>query len=320
MKENDFYVLYSHNIAVKGSDKSAIYNLHKGRITFVPGSLIEIIEALRHNSIGGLREQISSDADREQYDKYLQFLERNHLGMFLSNPEQFPPMDKQWMVPYEVMTAVLEYDCKDRKYDLERTLRELDGIGCNFLEIRVFDTDMSFLRKVLEGLSFSGIRSISLLLEYVPDIEQELGDLFDKNEKLECILVFNAPLHPMELHGPNIAFTEASIDDRSLQIDGDEYIINTKYFMEAQEFHPYFNRKVVIDRNGDLKNDLLFNKTFGNVNSSEIKDILESTDYKEIWEACPDRVIEYQGDALRYCRIYTDSLRKVGNLFTVDIP
>ncbi len=87
--------------------------------------------------------------------------------------------------------------------------------------------------------------------------------------------------------------------------------------MEAQEYHPYFNKKVVIDQNGNLKNDLLFSKVFGNINDTSIQEVLNTTDIKDLWMASPDKVVDYRDDILRYCRIYTDNQKKIGNLYTI---
>lgn len=318
MKESDFYVLYSHNVAVKGKDKSAIYNLHKGKLTFVPNTLVDVIDALRTTCIAELRSAIATDDDRKIFDDYLFFLEKHRLGMFIENPEQFPPMEKIWKNPYEIISAITEFDCFHQHYDLTEVLMQLDRLTCNFLEIRLYNTDLDYMRKILKAIYYSGIRSINLVLEYMDGLEREIAEIYTRNPKLECILVFKSQREIDFSEIDSIKFTSLTLEDEVLHIDGDEYIINTKYFMEAQHHHPYFNRKVVIDRFGNLKNDLSFRKIFGNVNGSEIAKLLAETDYKDLWTAHPDNVIDYQNDPLRYCRIYTDNLKKVNGVYTVD--
>lgn len=317
MKESDFYVLYSHNIPVRGKEISAIYNVHKGKIIFLPNSMVDIIEELRSNSIADLRLKITEKADKKIFDEYLLFLEKHRLGMYVDNPEQFPPMQKLWRNPYDIMTAVIEFDCFHQNYDLLDVLKQLDSFSCNFLELRCYKTDLSFITKVLNTIYFSGFRSINLVLEYMPGIESEIEKIYQKHTKLECILIFDSPLKISNPENDAVKFTTMGIDDNNLHISGGELIINTKYFMEAQFYHPYFNRKVVIDRFGNLKNDLSFQKIFGNVNGREIASVLENTDFKDLWNACPDKVIEYQNDPLRYCRIYTDNLKKINGVYTV---
>lgn len=318
MKESDFYVLYSHNIAVKGKDKSVIYNLHKGKLTFVPNSLVEVIEALRTTSIADLRLDIFDVEDKKVFDDYLLFLEKHRLGMFIDNPERFPPMEKIWRSPYEIMTAVIEFDCFHQHYDLVDVLLQLDQLTCNFIELRFHRTDLEYMRKALKAIYFSGIRSINFVVEYTSGLEQYIGEIYSKNTKVECVLVFNAPPEINCQEIDSVKFSSLTLENEALHIHGDEYVINTKYFMEAQRFHPYFNRKVVIDRLGNLKNDLSFQKVFGNVAGREIEKILEETDFKDLWTACPDKVIEYQNDPLRYCRIYTDNLKNVKGYYTID--
>ncbi len=95
MSENDFYVLYSYNIPVRGSDKSVIYNLHKSKLVFIPNSMLYLLELLREKCVKDVYCQIELDEDKMLFSEYLGFLKKYRLGMFTQNPEEFPPMEKE---------------------------------------------------------------------------------------------------------------------------------------------------------------------------------------------------------------------------------
>lgn len=316
MSESDFYVLYSHNIPVRGSDKSVVYNLHKGKLVFIPNSMLDILELLREKCVRDVYSQIKLAGDKKRFSEYLEFLKKYQLGMFTQHPEEFPPMEKKWRSPSEVMTAIIEFDSLS-SYDVEDAIRQLDDLSCHFLELRVGKRTLDSLNNIFFSFYNSGLKSINLILEYQSGVESYLSDIFEKHEKLECILVYGAPPELLKDSTDKIQFIELNPDEKKVQLEDDRYPINTKYFMEAQEYHPYFNKKVVIDQNGNLKNDLFFSKVFGNINDMSIKEVLSTTDIKDLWMASPDKVVDYRDDILRYCRIYTDNLKKIGNLYTI---
>ncbi len=90
-----------------------------------------------------------------------------------------------------------------------------------------------------------------------------------------------------------------------------KYIINIDFIVEAQQHNPYYNKKVCIDEFGNVKNCLLHEKTFGNINENKIIDIMSGGDFKKLWFASHDKIKGIMGNELRYNMLVTDPLQQI---------
>lgn len=307
-----YYILFSFNIPVRGSRKSVIYNLQKSKLIFIPGVMIDFIDCLRSMPIQEVKKSLSQDS-KKYFDDYMKFLIDNQLGFYTTNVNEFPDLNLEWKVPSSLIACVIEYDCFISDYSIEAIINELEELNCLHIEFFVKKTTREFLDKMCESTFFKSIKSINLYIEYTEEIEEILLDFFIKNKKIEYVLVYNATDNSKRIDTDRIVFTRENILKRQFIFPKDEYIVNVKYFTESLRFHPFFNRKVCVDYNGEVKNDLSFKTCFGNIKEESLYDILEFSCIKDLWYACPDRVLEYKEDVLRYCRVYTDELVKLEN-------
>jgi SPASM domain peptide maturase of grasp-with-spasm system len=315
MKPTEYFSLFSHNIPVKGEDKSVIYNLQKSNLIFIPNSLYELLASFRSTPVLAVKELID-ESDRNIFEDYLDFLDKNQLGFFTENIHEYPELSKEWKTPNTILNAVIEYDDLSTNYDLNKVLDELDELMCFHLEIRAKNVGIEYLNELAAHLSDKVFRSICLIVDYQESLEELLDAFFETNEKFESIIIYNTPREIISEKFPErINYVQNDIIAFLQDIDFplDHYVLNIKYFTEALQFHPYYNKKACITKNGEIKNCLRHEESFGNINESTISSILDTTDFKDLWHAAPDKVIDYQNDELRYCKFYTQKLEKISN-------
>ncbi len=318
MKKIEYFKLFSHNIPVQGKEKSAIYNLQRSGITFIPNSLYQILQEMDHQSVDEIRQSLPED-QRNIYESYIDFLLKNDLGFFTEFPAEFPKMPLTWQTPNVINTAVVEFDFNTETYDLKKLLSQLDEVLCTHIEIRLkvrnVDDIYSF-SELTKGLVF---RSIGLIVEYEDSLQDELNRIFSLNEKFEFIIVHNSPdinLNTGQFKDRINFITENIYDELyTKNFPEDNYIVNVKYFTESQKHHTYFNKRVCIDWEGNIKNCLMHTKSFGNIKEDKIKTILQESDFTELWNINPDRILDYKDDEMRYCRFYTEQIEKVDDYY-----
>ena len=67
----------------------------------------------------------------------------------------------------------------------------------------------------------------------------------------------------------------------------DFFNVNITLFTESQKHNTYFNRKLFIGANGEIKNALLTDEVFGNINElnsdAKISKIIESKEFQKYW-------------------------------------
>lgn len=95
-----------------------------------------------------------------------------------------------------------------------------------------------------------------------------------------------------------------------------KYLINNiQYFYECQEYNPYYNKKVSIDRKGDIKNCIKNKAVFGNILYNKLEAVIQSQAFREFWFVSHDRILEIKDSELRYNYIITNDLEKVSDQY-----
>ena len=315
MKETEYFKLFAHNVPVKGEDRSVIYNLQKADLIYIPNSMYDVVSLFETSTVLNVKKTFKND-DAIVFQSYLAFLIKNELGFFTEDIEEYPNLSKQWKCPNTVLNSVIEYDFKKNSYEIPKLINELDELLCLHIEIRIKNASIEKLKYFFSLIEGKVFRSISLIIEYDESFRNNLDEIFEENKKLESIIVYNTNKKIISEKFPDrINYFEESpllkLENENFPLD--YYVISIKYFTEALNYHPYYNKKVCVNNAGDIKNCLRHNHVFGNINSDTINSVLENSSFKDLWNASPDKVIQYKDDELRYCKFYTEELRKISN-------
>jgi SPASM domain peptide maturase of grasp-with-spasm system len=83
-------------------------------------------------------------------------------------------------------------------------------------------------------------------------------------------------------------------------ISEDTFSVNMGHFTESQEYNTCLNKKISIDKKGNIKNCLSMEKTFGNVFRDDIKSTIKTKEFQALWginkdsiEGCKDCEFRY---------------------------
>ena len=301
-----YFLLYAHNVPVRGSKRAAIYNLQAGQVLYIPLVLTNLIEAMRQAPVVEVRASFAPTRP-DLFDAYLDFLIRNDLGFYTNNPECFPRLSLDWDTPHPVQTAVI--DLNIAHYDPFPVLDQLDALLCRHIEIRLSNGNgtAATLKRLLAATHDRGFRSVSLLLDYAIVLGQPsawVHRLFDECARIDFILVYNAPFAgKSRTHPEHIQFLEDDLNSAAFREKTAKRrpIVNIPYFTESQQFNPYYNRRVCISQQGQIKNCLLHEQSFGSVLATPLSTAISSETFQALWHAAPDQVAHLRDSELRYC-------------------
>jgi SPASM domain peptide maturase of grasp-with-spasm system len=310
-----YFKIFAHNIPVSGKERSAIYDLQKGEITLIPNILYKIIQDLNQQPLNDVRRKYAPN-NPELFDNYVNFLLKKDLGFKTKSPESFPDLILEYDVPTEIYTAIIESDFKE--YNVKSLLETLDELLCQNLEMRLNINDLtqeevlSFVR-LLDKKTF---RSVVLILDYRQELwyEDWAIALYEACSKISKIIVVNCPVSFESKEYPQ----QISYSTKTLTELGEyrkRYIVNQNYFTEALQFNPFYNRKICVDNNGNIKNDLRQQESFGSIAEIEnvahqLKEILNNKSFRERWYASPDTIEGLKDSELRYCQFIPFLLEK----------
>ncbi|GAB2963024.1 hypothetical protein GCM10027048_34760 [Hymenobacter coalescens] len=299
------FQLYAHQVPVRGRDRSAIYDLHNAQVTFIPNVLYDILAALDQQPYADVQAAYAYDA--ASFGQYMAFLQRKELGFFTDNKAAFPKLRLEHHCPDELTSAVVEHDF--RHYDFATVAAQLDALRCRHLELRLTHATPARLARLADSLAGTTLRAVTVLLEYTAAVSAaELRALHAAHPKLSRIICHSAPHTGPDADLPALSYTPWR--PGAAAPPEPRYVVNTQFFAEAQRHNPYYNGRVCISRTGLVKNCLRHARSFGQVPTDALADIVRRDDFRELWFAAPDAIEELRDSPLRYCTYFPHELRR----------
>lgn len=300
IQQNTAIKLFENCIPVKGYCRSIIYDLQRSNYDFVPNDVVEFINQYDKTEISKILETDDSFfTEKQEYLDYLlqkEYLfkcEANQIGLF-------PQMDLAWKSSSLITNAVLGYD-KDL-FQLDKTLEELEYLGCRHILVvseKVLSEDeiQDFLNQLIK---FSFL-SVQIITKYSDKIcQSKLEKICSQYHNIQNIVFFDSNLEETKNVKSNILFFFQDNFPFIPVIDLSYFVVGVYSFTEAQKHNIYFNRKVFIDFNGDIKNSLNANKVFGNIRTNSIINSINNEDFQDIWYNAKDNTDICKSCEFRY--------------------
>lgn len=317
---NDKFLLFSSCTLVKGAYQSLICDLHRNFLYPIPDSLYQIIDKYQGCSIEHIKSQYNREHD-EIIDEYFAALEEKELIFFTADTSLFPPLSMEWDEPYHFTNAII--DIGKETANSITFIQELKKLGCQSVQIRVFDTlPLLEVEKVLSQFENGRISSIELLLGYDETYTVEVAkELCDKFHRLSVLTIHSSPEQSIHHFRPNefgnIFFITDNITSETCcgQIGPNFFTINVKTFTESQQFNSCLNRKISIDKHGHIKNCPSMGESFGHIQDTNLDTVQHNPEFKKHWNTNKDSIAVCKDCEFRYictdCRAYIEDPKDI---------
>lgn len=304
-----FFNLYANCIPIQGNQESIVVDLQNNEFISIPNLLFDVLKKTRSNTISEIKNLFNNDLNTG-IDHYFKYLSKIDYGFFLNNIENFPELDLDWNSPLRVENAILEIN-EDCQYDFNSAIKELSKLGCASLQIRINKSNVnSILFNILDATRMSRIKNVEILLpeflfedsltNYLEDIETRISFILVHSVADEN-LVKKIYKNSRYYKDNRLIFTSKAIVNTTTDvIKIENFIINMDFFCEAQKYNVALNRKVCIDNEGNFKNFLAHNNTYGNFKNGSITKLIQNSDFTRKWfinndsiEVCKDCQFRY---------------------------
>jgi hypothetical protein len=291
---------------VSGVEGHFMFNLEKNKYIQLPDVIFEVLKKYSHLTIEQIGHFYNDGEGRIL--KFLKMLKQTDFIFETQFPENYSSVNLDWNRPEKIFNAIVAYS-NNSNYDLIETLKQLDDLGTKYLEIRFLgDLHYSFIEYVLSQIRTSRLVMVDIILtdNIIPnaDLTEIFSKLFSKFPKINRVLISDIPQRKIALLPDivNVFYTTQSmeeIEERS-PLNHNKYIINTEFFKESQKYNPFYNRKVCISEKGLIKNCLRLSKSFGLIGSNTIADVINKSDFQELWHYNNDKDEKLKHSAFRY--------------------
>ena len=296
MRRDLYFKLFSSSVMVRGKSFGAIYLLNRERIERIPLEICDLIGGLSQFSIEQVKNQFENSLLVEQWIDYLW---KNNIGHFTSEPTLFCDLPTEYHRPSFIHRAQIEISPKS-SFDVASIAFQLDNLLCKHIEIRCVGlVRIETISSLISCFSRSCVRSIDLYVEKSSDIKKEdIVSVVENNPKIHTVYLFNS-LSTARLR--NVFFITRdfpSISEKKWDLN--RLVVNNQFFSESIKHNTFYHKKIAIDSNGFVKNDLSLSETFGNVNTTNISNIVFSDDFMRFWDINVDLIEQLKDSELRY--------------------
>jgi SPASM domain peptide maturase of grasp-with-spasm system len=319
-----YFKLFACCIPVKGFGRSVIYDVQRNAFEHIPNLLHELLQECRTSSIEELEYQYASE-DYEGLVKFLNYLIAHEYGFWTTSPEEFPDMPVQWDYPGTISNAIVEYDTAASPYDLFALLRELDQLGCQYLQLRIFGKgSFQLLEDVASCIAASVLKVADIVIPCwdAPDLNAIFG-LMKAQHRIIPLSLYRCPATisiPEDLAADKFLMSRLNISTQELVHDHvgeitnpDNFIVNVDFFMEAKGYNTGLNKKVCIDVAGGIKNHISHASVFGNLCTDALSETVGSIAFQSKWKMNNDKLEKCRDCEYRYMCLNNSDI-----LFTED--
>jgi len=308
--------LFANCLLCKGAKQAIIADVQKAVYYIIPNSLYFILSNYQRYTCSEIKQKYPESEHHILYE-YFRFICEEKIGFLVDKDmiENFPSLEMKWKNPGIVTNAIYDLSETNKIY-FKSFLEQLEFLQCFHLELRNFSTVRDvFIYKILGLIELSAIRSVTLYIKYSDEMDvDKLVKRIDKYASLIQIIVWGCSKkyrYENKANGKYLYATENTIDsERSCGLILPElFSINMKTYTEAQEHNSCLNRKIGIDRDGNIKNCPSMPKTFGHIKSVLLKEAIAMSGFKEVWGLAKDQIEVCRDCEFRYictdCRAYT---------------
>lgn len=316
LKQSNF-ILFADCIPVKGFNRSIICDTLNNNYHFIPNGLYDILEEFNGKKI----EEVKSNFEDEYnqiIDEYFDFLIDNNLIFFNSNPNLFPKISNEWNSPSLITNIIIDYD--QIIHDFNALVPQFESLKCSYVQLRFFKSiSIDYINSILEILEKeeSRIVSIDFMLPYYKDLNlEELNKLLSKNSRVHSLILYNSPydksFEPLrQKMGYIMMVCRNIVNEKHCGIINDEYFYsNIKLFSESQHHNTCLNKKIAIDKNGNIKNCPSMSENFGNIKDTSLSEALNKNNFKKYWNITKDQIEICKDCEFRHictdCRAYIE--------------
>jgi hypothetical protein len=306
-----FFKLFSCNKIVRGKSMGAIYLLNRARIERVPLDVCDLISELEVYSINFIKKRYREDI----VNQWISYLIKNEIGHLTQEPNRFNNSPNEYNTPSLIQRAQIEFSLNS-SYNISSLVKKLDLLLCKHIEVRfVGKANYDMLNSFFNMFKTTCIRSISVYIEsyHSSNIKKDMLLLYSNNPKISYIYIFNAILN---ISWGNIHLIKKNIDvflDKPWNLD--HLLINFLFFTESLKYNTFYHKKIAINKDGVIKNDLSLPHNFDTVDTCDIEELINDPQFTFFWNINADSIESLKDSELRYAIYPARELIKQGDHF-----
>ncbi len=287
-KTHNYFLLFSNCIPVKGAQRSIICDLQLNRYRFIPTLLYDILQLTRNKKVTEIK-KIYNNQYNKGIDEFFKLLIDEEWGFSTNTPEHLPELDLKWETSSEITNFIIDIN-KDSDFNYKEIISQLNELRCEALQVRSYEIiNTEIIIKIAELTSGSTMHNIEFILKYYSELTNDFFEkIIRKNKRIRNIYLHTAIEEKKEALPNNLGNIYYSIQKIESEshcgiIHSGFFSSNIELFTESQHYNNCLNKKLSIDINGDIKICPSLKKSYGNINDTPLKSLINNDEIKKMW-------------------------------------
>lgn len=301
---NPIYRLHTQCRITSGPVRSTLIDLDRRKYETIPNgmfTLLQLLERAYPIHWSKVAEQYQTE-DREVLEQYRQWLvARDYIHEVLEGTiDNWPLLPMAHDMPNALQDGIIDLS-KDGDYSLLPVIRQFEKAGCKSLHIRDFDGfRLPELCSTLAAMSRSIICNMHLLLhasQYAIAIAEKLA----AHTHVSSILYHGCDQEQLnavtQLSLAGVHAVKQHVQDEGCcgRITPDTFTVNHQFLSASGRKNTCLDRKLSIDRFGNVKNCPSMKQTWARADGFDILSVLKSDELRSSWAVSKDKDDTCQG-------------------------
>ncbi|UOX35548.1 grasp-with-spasm system SPASM domain peptide maturase [Flavobacterium sediminilitoris] len=311
-----FFKTHTNCKIFRGSNRSIILDIQRQDYTLIPNSMFDIIELLnKRKSINDIK-MIYGLENEQIIDEYIEFLNSKEFGLYVDYEEFdfFPEMNNTFEIPSNLSNFVIEISAFNIT-NLKKIINSLENLMCRNIQFIAYEElEINQIKNILTLTKNSDFMSIELIVHYSEEIIKFIKDIDKYNFRVTELLIHNSKNRNkiIDLASFPITFLDYKINNFSHcgKIGNDYFSVNKEKVLESLNHNSCLNKKIAIDKDGNIKNCPAISQSFGNIKNTTLEEALQHKDFKKYWNITKDQIDICKDCEFRHictdCRAYIE--------------
>ncbi len=316
---NRYFKTFSNCILVKGYNRSTINDVQRNKIYIIPNDIYYVIEKLNKKiPISDVLKEYDEE-EKTIIKEAIEFMVEEEYGFYCDYEEYdlFTSLNTTYSKPHLIDNIIIEFGRFDFKklQKLRILVEELKVRSVSF--VFYFSITENEINEINEMFKYTTLENFEIYTRYDSIYKNTFFENIERwKSKIEKIVIFNSPEKitiSYEKYLCNVYMILKDYDNFDFcgSINSSHFDVNKDKVLESINFNSCLNKKLAIDREGNIKNCPVMRPIFGNIrNISEIKDIVKSRSFKKLWKIKKDEISICKDCEFRHvctdCRVYIE--------------
>lgn len=283
--DGELYIkFYDSCVPVVGANSGVIYDIHRGEIHFFPKLFVEILLKSQNKKLKYFFNNFKNK--RAILEEYLNYLVDSELIFLTKTPKLFIGLNTEFRKPFLLDVIILEIDFLSR--EKRKLIQEPALYGCKeLILVTKEELQKKHIDDVLDYVMGNKVEVIKIITKYSPTYNTEYS--LKKDPRLREILVYDAPFNRNIGNFKFVNYGLPIIMNRKIESIQD-FIVNTYAFIESLNHNLFFNRKIYIDNNDNIKHYFSEDNGFAKLNGECLDKIIDKPSFKGLWNITKDQI------------------------------